>query len=103
MSRYVVGDIHGCGKALRTLIQTLDLTRDDEIIFLGDYIDRGPDSRDVIEQLIELRQQCRMIALRGNHEIMLLGVALGGCDPGKWLRGGGAATVTSYGGAVKKV
>ncbi|MEM6779720.1 MAG: metallophosphoesterase family protein [Planctomycetota bacterium] len=103
MARYAIGDIHGCAKALRTLIQSIEPGTDDELIFMGDYVDRGPDSRDVIEQLIELKARCRVVALRGNHEVMLVGVALGGCDPEAWLRSGGAATVASYGGATSKI
>lgn len=75
MRRFVIGDIHGCGKALRTLIETIDPDTEDEIVFMGDYIDRGPDSRDVVQQVLDLRERCQVVALRGNHEIMLLGVA----------------------------
>ncbi len=103
MRRIVIGDIHGCGKALRTVLETIAPSRDDELIFLGDYVDRGPDSRDVVDQLVELRSHCRLVGLRGNHEIMLLGVTLGGLDPAGWLRRGGAATLASYGGSVAKI
>jgi serine/threonine protein phosphatase 1 len=103
MRRFVIGDIHGCAKALRTLIETIDPGAEDEVIFLGDYIDRGPDSRDVIQQVLELRHRCHVIPLRGNHEIMLLGVALGGLDDTVWLENGGIATVSSYGGSLTKI
>ncbi|MEM0926807.1 MAG: metallophosphoesterase family protein, partial [Planctomycetota bacterium] len=98
-----VGDIHGCSKALRTLIECVDPQPNDEIIFLGDYVDRGPDSRGVIEQLIELKARCRVVALRGNHEIMLCGVAFGGLDAKLWLEAGGHTTVASYGGNLDKI
>ena len=81
MRRYVIGDIHGCGKALRSLVDEISPTKDDELIFLGDYVDRGPDSRGVIDQLIELRDHYRVILLRGNHEIMLSGVVFRNLDP----------------------
>lgn len=103
MRRFVIGDIHGCSKALRTLIESIAPSGDDELVFLGDYIDRGPDSRDVVEQILELQSRCRVVALRGNHEIMLLGVALCGLDDTVWLQSGGQATVASYGGAVSKI
>ncbi|MCO8121177.1 serine/threonine protein phosphatase [Stieleria sp. TO1_6] len=103
MRRFVIGDIHGCAKALRTLLESIDPQRDDELVFLGDYVDRGPDSRGVIDQLIELQQRCRVVALRGNHEIMLYGVAYGGLDAAMWLGAGGNATVTSYGGSLDKI
>ncbi len=103
MRRFVIGDIHGCGKALRTLIEAIEPRPQDEIVFLGDYIDRGPDSRDVIQQILELRERCHVVTLRGNHEIMLLGVALGGLDDTVWLENGGVATVTSYGGKLSRI
>ncbi len=103
MRRFAIGDIHGCSKALRTLIETIDPQPEDQLVFLGDYVDRGPDSRDVVEQIIELHDRCHVVALRGNHEIMLLGVALGGLDDAVWLSNGGIATVSSYGGCLTKI
>lgn len=103
MRRLVIGDIHGCGKALRTLVEAIAPTMDDEIVFLGDYIDRGPNSRDVIEQIVQLKKQCRVVALRGNHEIMMLGVMNGGCDASGWLSSGGNSTVASYGGTLQRM
>ncbi len=103
MRRFVIGDIHGCGKALGSLIEAIEPTRNDELIFLGDYVDRGPDSKDVIDQIIALQEVTNVVALRGNHEIMLMGVALRGLDPDPWLRSGGQATVTSYGGKLSKI
>ena len=103
MARYVIGDVHGCSKALRSLIEALQLESADEVIFVGDYIDRGPNSRDVIDQVISLQQQCQVTALRGNHEVMLQGVAIGGLDAATWMRSGGNATITSYGGSVAKI
>lgn len=102
MRRFVIGDIHGCAKALRTVIDTIAPTPDDEIVFLGDYVDRGPDSRNVVDQVIELQSRCRTVLLRGNHEIMLQGV-LQGCDNEVWLANGGRATVNSYGGSTERV
>ncbi len=69
---YVVGDIHGSAKLLSVLITEIDaqMREKDIIVFLGDYIDRGPDSKDVISQLIALRQRHgeRAVFLTGNHE-----------------------------------
>ena len=103
MRRFVVGDIHGCAKSLRTLIETIAPTTEDEIVFLGDYVDRGPASRDVVDQLIQLQEQCSVVTLRGNHEIMLMAAAFGGIDSTAWLNGGGLATVSSYGGSLRKI
>lgn len=103
MRQFAIGDIHGCSKALRSLIEVIDPRPEDELVFLGDYVDRGPDSRDVVDQILTLREHCRVVALRGNHEIMLLGVACRGLDNGVWLSNGGQATVTSYGGCLSKI
>ncbi|MGV3486736.1 MAG: metallophosphoesterase family protein [Planctomycetaceae bacterium] len=103
MRRFVIGDIHGCSKALRTIVEAIAPQSDDQLIFLGDFIDRGPDSRGVIDLMITTAQQTRVIGLRGNHEVMLLGVVCGGCDPQLWLQSGGAATLASYGGSIEKI
>ncbi len=102
MRQFAIGDIHGCAKALRSLIEEIAPGPDDELIFLGDYIDRGPDSKDVIEQIIALQKVCRVIALRGNHEIMLMGV-IAGLDDTIWSHCGGQATLASYGGTLDKI
>ncbi|MGI9472974.1 MAG: metallophosphoesterase family protein [Rubripirellula sp.] len=103
MRRFAIGDIHGCSKALRTVLDAIDPQPDDELIFMGDYIDRGPDTRDVVDQIIQLQYRTQVVALRGNHELMLLGVALGGLDDAVWLENGGVATVASYGGCLTKI
>ena len=103
MRRFVIGDIHGCAKALRTLIETIDPSADDELVFVGDYIDRGPDSRNVVDQVLSLSSVCKTVTLRGNHEVMLQGVTLGGLDDAVWLANGGNTTVSSYGGKLSKI
>jgi len=103
MRRFVIGDIHGCSKALRTILETIAPTPEDQLIFLGDYIDRGPDSRGVIDLMLSAAKSTRTIALRGNHEVMLLAILLGGCDPKIWLQSGGAATTASYGGSIDRI
>ena len=103
MRRFAIGDIHGCSKALRTLLEVIDPQPEDELIFLGDYIDRGSDSRDVVDQIIALKKRCRVVTLRGNHEIMLVAVALKGMDETVWLENGGQATVASYGGTISRI
>jgi serine/threonine protein phosphatase 1 len=91
-----IGDIHGCSLALETLIKTIRPRPDDVIVTLGDYINRGPDTRGVIERLIQLSEQCRLIPLIGNHDQMLL-EAKAGIHPTTWLGMGGVATLDSYG------
>ena len=56
MSRYVISDIHGCARTVRRLVENLKLTLDDQLYFLGDYIDRGPNSSGVIDFMIELQE-----------------------------------------------
>ena len=102
MRTIAVGDIHGCAKALRSLLEALQPTPEDCIVFLGDYVDRGPDSKGVISQLLELRERCQTVFLLGNHEIMFRG-ALRGLEPELWLDNGGRQTVTSYGGRLDYV
>ena len=95
---FVIGDIHGCSEALSQLLTKIKpLTKDDTVIFIGDYIDRGPDSRGVIEIILKLRvEHSRVITLMGNHEFMLLGALKGyGCN--EFLNMGGDATLKSYG------
>ena len=68
----VIGDIHGCATALKTLLNEVQPRQDDLIITLGDYVDRGPASYEVLEILIRLYKQGSLVPLRGNHEILLL-------------------------------
>jgi serine/threonine protein phosphatase 1 len=95
---FVVGDIHGCALELELLLRKLPLTDDSTIVFVGDYIDRGPDSRLVVETLLELRQKHRIVTLMGNHEGMLHDfldspASLGG---GMFVYNGGSSTLASY-------
>jgi serine/threonine protein phosphatase 1 len=92
-----IGDIHGCSTALKSILDAIAPTTSDTIITLGDYVDRGPDSRGVIDQLIDLRKQCNLIALMGNHEEMMLEVVRDKQPPFRWLQYGGVDTLDSYG------
>ena len=66
-----IGDVHGCAKALATLIEAIHPTGSDTLAFLGDYIDRGPDSRGVVEQVIALGKRCTVVPLLGNHDALV--------------------------------
>ena len=95
---FAVGDVHGCAEELRALLQKLPLTRDSLIVFLGDYIDRGPSSRGVIETILDLQDYCEVKCLLGNHELMLREF-LDGSDPrrsARFVLNGGGATLASY-------
>jgi serine/threonine protein phosphatase 1 len=93
-----IGDIHGCLAALRTILDAIAPGSDDTIVTLGDYIDRGPDSRGTIESLMHLQSSCRLVPLLGNHDVMLIDILNGQPDLlADWLQFGGSATLMSYG------
>jgi serine/threonine protein phosphatase 1 len=92
-----IGDIHGCRDALRSLLTAIGPRKNDTIITLGDYIDRGSDSRGVIELLIDLKSRCNLIPILGNHEEMMLRVLRGEQPHQAWLQFGGVETLESYG------
>ena len=93
-----ISDIHGCLAALRTILDAVKPESDDTIVALGDYIDRGPDSRGVIDCLIKLQSSCNLVPLLGNHDAMLIDVCSGREDLlADWLLFGGNATLSSYG------
>jgi serine/threonine protein phosphatase 1 len=91
-----IGDIHGCSAALDTLLKAIRPRPDDTIVTLGDYVNRRPDSKGVIERLIALANRCRLVPLLGNHDQMLL-AARSGLHTMTWMRMGGLATLHSYG------
>ena len=68
---WVIGDIHGFSLALERLLDNIAPDSDDTVVTLGDYIDRGPDTRGVIDRLLKLRTECRLVSLLGNHEEMM--------------------------------
>ena len=103
---YAVGDVHGCLEKLRRLLDTIRYDpAADRLIFLGDYIDRGPESKGVLDQLIRLQQDnAANVFLMGNHEDNFL-TYIQACTTGQqtnyWLSepffaGGGVATLQSY-------
>lgn len=99
----VIGDIHGCDVALKTVLEKLCPDRNDTVVVLGDVVDRGPGSRQAVEQLLALGRRCQLILILGNHEEMMLNAATGGEWTEGWLRYGGQATLDSYGGALENV
>jgi serine/threonine protein phosphatase 1 len=99
---YAIGDLHGRLDLLRLAVDAIaDHVGDApfRVVFLGDYIDRGPESRGVIEFLMELQQRWPVICLKGNHEdLMVQAVTLAaGGSLERWLDNGGRATLRSYG------
>jgi serine/threonine protein phosphatase 1 len=92
-----IGDIHGCAAALAKLIEAVAPHPDDTIVTLGDYVDRGPDSRQVLDQLIALKDRCRLVPLLGNHDEAMLAVLSGEETLEYWMMIGGEPTLQSYG------
>jgi serine/threonine protein phosphatase 1 len=95
---FAIGDVHGCADELEELLEMLPLRPGCTVVFLGDYIDRGPKSRQVVDIVLRLREKHHVVTLRGNHESMLLEF-LSGKDPQKVARyvlNGGSATLAGY-------
>lgn len=73
MPRYAISDIHGCLSTFQRLLKKLDFQRGDTLYLLGDYIDRGPDSKGVIDFIWELQEEGYNVhCLKGNHEVLAL-------------------------------
>lgn len=95
MGLIAIGDIHGCCKTLDALLEKLAPGKGDELVFVGDYVDRGPCARAVIDRLMKLRNEVKCVFLRGNHEqLMLAYVDYGEYDA--WAMNGGVMTLNSY-------
>ncbi|QDV34340.1 metallophosphoesterase family protein [Tautonia plasticadhaerens] len=106
-----LGDVHGCLAALDAVVEAAGVGPGDTLVTLGDYVDRGPDSRGVVDRLIDLGSRCRLVPLRGNHDLMFSqALELFDEAPGvfaepwsvpglsTWLGCGGLQTIDSYGG-----
>ncbi len=100
MRTLVIGDVHGCTRALDCVIDAAQPARDDCVVMLGDYIDRGPDSRGVIDRMIYWQQHYNLICLQGNHEELMLHARSDHNKFRYWRMVGGEATVASYAGGT---
>jgi len=100
-----IGDVHGCDVALETLLAELAPASEDTVVLLGDLCDRGPDTRRVIDLLLDLSKRCDVKVVRGNHDEMMLGVfgRDAKCDLEFWWGVGGSETIESYGGDPDRV
>ncbi|HEY1064610.1 MAG TPA: metallophosphoesterase family protein [Pirellulales bacterium] len=96
MRTLAIGDVHGCFTALAALEKFVPFRPDDLLVTLGDYVDRGPDSFAVIDWLIAYGKRAKLVALRGNHEIMMLDARTGRYALDRFLYCGGTATLDSY-------
>ncbi len=95
---FAVGDIHGCFEQLKELVENqLILNRTDKLVFLGDYIDRGTKSKEVVDFIINLKTNgYNITSLLGNHEQMLLDAYCDENNISLWMQNGGAETLNSF-------
>ncbi|HEU17760.1 MAG TPA: serine/threonine protein phosphatase [Deltaproteobacteria bacterium] len=96
---FVIGDIHGCLDKLKTMMNRLDLDgENDTLVFIGDYIDRGPDPKGVVDFILDLKTRLKhVVCLLGNHEQTFLNYYHHGTDAQLFYLNGGETTVESYG------
>jgi serine/threonine protein phosphatase 1 len=96
MRELAIGDIHGCLRSFDKLLELIQPQREDTLVLLGDYVDRGPDACGVLNRILELQRLCTVVPLMGNHEVMFLHARE---DPdlfAQWLGYGGDDTLASY-------
>lgn len=93
-----IGDVHGCNNAFqKMLFEELQVTKEDAIYLVGDYIDRGPDSKGVIDTILSLQEKgFQMHTLRGNHEEMMMNSLIDKTLFARWEKNGGAETLESF-------
>lgn len=96
---FAIGDIHGCLLHLDKMMAKLDIdAQNDTLVFIGDYIDRGPDSKGVVDVVLDIRKRIKnVVCLTGNHEQMFLNYYREGRDEELFLHNGGLNTLISYG------
>lgn len=94
----VIGDIHGCAKTLRSLVEEfVCLEKEDNLYLLGDYVNKGPNTKGVIDYILELKQQDYLVeCLRGNHDQMMMDAWKDDRSTKAWLAKGGDATLESF-------
>ena len=97
MSKYVMTDIHGCLKTFKQLIEKIGFSKSDRLYLLGDLIDRGPDSKGVIDYVWQLQNEGYKIeCIEGNHEQMMVNAYQSMDWQRNWFFNGGWSTVESF-------
>lgn len=97
MRTIMISDIHGCLNELNRLLNAVEYNHErDRLILLGDYVDRGPDSKEVVERIIELVHVHGAIAIKGNHDQRLVDLINDRDVKDKFIEHGGLATIASY-------
>jgi serine/threonine protein phosphatase 1 len=91
-----IGDVHGCFHALDAVLNAIEPAPGDQIVFLGDMVDSGKETREVLECIIALKQQCDVVLIQGNHEEMMYAARENEKALRYWENCGGVATVNSY-------
>ena len=91
-----IGDVHGCVHALDALLEAISPAADDCLVFLGDLVDQGRESRDVLDRLIGLKDRCTVVLIQGNHEEMMFAARESESALRYWEVCGGFATLNSY-------
>ena len=94
--KLAIGDVHGCLVSLKTLRDHLQPTEEDTVIMLGDYIDRGPESKGVIDYLLHWPWSAELVLLKGNHEIIMAEAGFSADHLAYWCQVGGLETMASY-------
>lgn len=100
-----IGDVHGCSHALDALLAAIAPAPEDQLVFLGDLIDQGHDTRDVLQRLLRLEQECQVVLIQGNHEEMLFAARNSDQALRYWENCGGVNTLNSYhfGGGLERI
>lgn len=91
-----IGDVHGCFHALDAILNAIQPTPSDQIVFLGDMVDSGKESREVLERIIALKQECNVVLIQGNHEEMMFAARENEQALRYWENCGGVQTLNSY-------
>lgn len=104
MSLFAIGDIHGYTEAITSLINAVGPSPEDTVVFLGDYVDKGPDVAGTVEYLIECSKNSSWIFLRGNHDQMFLDAHRDASNFPMWECLSGEAPLQSYGnGSLREI
>jgi serine/threonine protein phosphatase 1 len=98
-----IGDIHGCQRALETLLNVLAVSSSDTLVFVGNAVDRDPASKQVLDRILTLQDTCDVVFIMGNHEQMMRDGIGGRGLLSQWLEAGGQSTLDSYGGTIDDI
>ena len=101
MRKFAISDIHGCARTFDALLEKIQFTTADKLYLLGDYIDRGNDSKGVIDDIWQLQDEGYQVkCLRGNHEQLMLDSKIDRDSAYIWMANGGDKALDSFGGII---